>query len=274
MKRTLHVAAAQIHSGGPIEATLERIKRQIEGASAMGAEVILFAEGALHGYDYDMTEASVREAAEAVDGPHCRRIAALAKQFKITVLAGFYERDGDRIYNAMLVAPPNGACWAARKHNLTKGELTAKLTAGAKERPVLEINGVRSAIIICADSGIDGLHEDLRARGVDYRLCPAGGGGKIGDYLHEADLRTPKGRAAYEANRPRVFKPEAVLDEKECPYTGFTAVNALGPVGRQTCHQGHCMIVDNDRVMRAQIQGTIVLEHQQDQMIQAKLSFD
>jgi hypothetical protein len=86
-------------------------------------------------------------------------------------------------------------------------------------------------------------------------------------------LATPEGQKAYAENRPRVFKPEPFLDEEECPDTGFTAANALGPVGERTCHQGHCMIVDNQRVMRAQVPGTNVLEHQQDQMIHAELSF-
>jgi predicted amidohydrolase len=273
MTRTLHVAAAQIHSGGTVDEIIGRMKRQIIGASAAGAELILFAEGSLHGYDYDMDPGIIRAVAEPKDGPNCRRVAELARQYGITVLAGFFEKDGDHYYNAMLVAPPKGACWTARKHILTQGEQRACLTPGEKERSIVEINGVRCAIIICADGGIEGLHENLKERGVDYRLCPTGGGGKIADYLHEADLLTPEGRKAYETNRPRVFKTEAILDEKECPNAGFTAANALGPVGRQTCHQGHCMIVDNQHVMRAQITGTIVLEHQQDQMIQAKLNF-
>jgi hypothetical protein len=92
------------------------------------------------------------------------------------------------------------------------------------------------------------------------------------DMLHEKDLLTARGRRLYEENRPRVFKTEAILSRKDCP-GGFTSANALGPVGRRTCHQGHCMIVDNNRVMRAQIPGTIVLEHQQDQMIHARLRF-
>ena len=33
------------------------------------------------------------------------------------------------------------------------------------------------------------------------------------------------------------------------------------------------MIVDNQQVMRAQIPGTIVLEHMQDQMVHARLDF-
>jgi predicted amidohydrolase len=174
----------------------------------------------------------------------------------------------------MLIARPDGSGAAARKFALTAGERAARLTPGPRERTVVEIKRVRCAIIICADGGMDGLHEDLRGQGVDYRLCPAGGGGKIGDMLHSADLLTAEGRARYVDNRPRVFNAAAILDEKDCPYSGFASANALGPVGRQTCHQGHCMIVDNQRVMRAQIPGTIVLEHMQDQMIHALLCFD
>ncbi|MEI7437908.1 MAG: nitrilase-related carbon-nitrogen hydrolase, partial [bacterium] len=211
--------------------------------------------------------------AEPVDGPNCRRILELARRHRITVLVGFLERSGDAIHNSMLIARPDGTSSAARKHVLTPGELAARLTPGERERDIVEINGVRCAIIICADGGIEGLHEDLRARSVDYRLCPTGGGGKIGDMLHASDLLTVDGRARYIENRPRVFKTEAILDEKECPCTGFASANALGPVGRQTCHQGHCMIVDSQRVMRAQITGTIVLEHMQDQLIHAQLNF-
>jgi predicted amidohydrolase len=273
MTRTLHVAAAQIHSGGPIEETLRRVERQVSAASAVGAEVILYAEGALHGYDYDMTPESVSAVAEPLEGPHCRQIQAMAQRHRIAILIGFIERNGDAVHNSMLVTRPDGACDVARKFALTPLELSAHLIPGPRERLVVEFNGVRCAIIICADGGIDGLHEDLRAQGVDYRLCPTGGGGKIGDMLHASDLLTEAGRARYVENRPRVFKTEAILDEKECPYTGFASANALGLAGRETCHQGHCMIVDNQRVMRAQIPGTIVFEHMQDQMIHAQLNF-
>lgn len=274
MTRTLHVAAAQINSGGTITETVERVERQVGAAAAVGAELILFSECALHGYDYDMTPESVRAVAEPVDGPNCRRVLELALRRRITVLIGFFERNGDLVHNSMLIACPDGACRTARKHVLTAGERAAGLTPGARERDIVEINGVRCAVIICADGGMDGLHEDLRGQGVDYRLCPTGGGGKIGDMLHSADLLTAEGRARYVENRPRVFNTAAILDEKDCPYSGFTSANALGPVGRRTCHQGHCMIVDNQRVMRAQIPGTIVLEHMQDQMIHALLGFD
>lgn len=272
-KKTLHVAVAQIHSRGGVGETLIRVERQVHSAASVGAEMILFSEVALHGYDYGMTAESVRAVAEPMGGPSGNAVVAMAQRHRIVVIIGFLECEGNAVYNSMLVAWPDGSRDVARKHALTGGEVAAKLTPGPRARKVVEINGVRCAIIICADGGIDGLHEDLRTQGVDYRLCPTGGGGKIGDMLHESDLLTEAGRTRYIENRPRVFKTEAILDEKECPYTGFASANALGPAGRDTCHQGHCMIVDNQRVMRAQIPGTIVLEHMQDQMIHAQLNF-
>ncbi len=271
--RTLHIAVAQIHSAGPVAETMIRVERQVVSAAAVGVNAILFSECALHGYDYDMTPESVRAFAESVDSPNCMRISQMAKSNNIAVLIGFIERCGEDIYNSMLVAHPDGNCEVARKHILTQGEISAKLTPGVRERLIVDLNGVRCAIIICADGGIENLHEDLRQRGADYRLCPTGGGGKISDMLHETDLITPEGKKRYEENRPRVFNTQAFLDDKECPNTGFASANALGPVGIQTCHQGHCMIVDNQHVMRAQIPGTIVLEHMQDQMVHAVLNF-
>ena len=272
--KTLHVAAAQIHAGGGTADVLQRLERQVAAAAAVGVEVILFSECVLHGYDYDMSRDSVRALAEPVTGPTCSHVVALAQRYRVAILAGFLERAGDLIYNSHLVARPAGTRTVQRKHELTDGEKQAGLTPGPAERTVVEFNGVRTAIIICADGGIAGLHDRLRDQGIVYRFCPTGGGGKIQDYLHETDLQTPDGRKRYEENRPRVFNTLAFLSAAECPQTGFTSANALGPVGRQTCHQGHCMIVDNQRVMRAQITGTIVLEHQQDQFIHAALNFD
>jgi predicted amidohydrolase len=273
MTRHLHVAAAQVHSGGSIQENLARIERQVVSAAAVGVELILFSEVVLQGYDYGLTPASVRAQAVSAGGAECDRIVGLARRHRMAVLVGLFERDGDLYYNSVIAGMPDGSRLVARKHALTGGEIGAQLTAGPKQRTLVAVNGVRCAVIICADGGIDGLHDDLRAAGADYRLCPTGGGGKISDMLHESDLLTEAGRTRYAENRPRVFNTQAILTEKECPDTGFTSANALGPAGAETCHQGHCMIVDNRRTMRAQIPGTIVLEHMQDQMIHAELTF-
>ena len=271
--RTLHVAAAQIHSGGTIDENLDRIACQARQAAIAGADVLLVAEVAMQGYDYDMTREAVEAAAVSVDSPPCDRVVDLAAELGIVLLVGFLERAQDALYNSVLVAWPNGTREAARKHMLTDGETGAGLVPGDRDRLVIEINGVRIALIICADGGLEGLAEMLKQKRADVRFCPTGGGGKMADMLHEDELLTEEGRRKNAENRPRVFKTEAIVTGDDSSVKSFVSANALGPVGEATCHQGHCMIVDQDGVVRAQMPGTIVLEHQQDQMIHASLNF-
>jgi predicted amidohydrolase len=271
--RTLHVAAAQIHSGGTHAQTLARIHQQAAAAAAVGVEVLLFAECALHGYDYDMTAESVRAIAEPVGGAGPHAVCTFAQSLGLTLLVGFFERDGELIYNSVLIARPDGSTATARKHALTAGEVRAALTPGGRELTIADFNGIHCAVLICADTGIEGIDADLAARGAVYRFVPTGGGGRLAEMLHEGDLCTPEGQQRYAENRPRVFNTHAILPDEGRALVGFTSANALGPAGAQTCHQGHCMIVDRLGVMRAQLPGTIVREHMQDQLIHAELAF-
>lgn len=275
MQRQLHVAVAQIHSGGMINQNLVRIERQVRAAAAVGADLILFSECALQGYGYesDLSAAVVAAQAVSVDSAPCRRISALAQSLGLVVMVGFFEADGSAFYNSCLVAWPDGRLETERKHALTPPELAAGLTSGVRARRSFVINGVKCAVVICADGGIDGLYPMLRDEGFDYRLCPTAGGGALADMLHESDLDGPAGRAKYEEQRARVFNTEAIHDLTENHGLGFASANALGPVGARTCHMGHCMIVDSRGVMRAQIPGTPVLEHQQDRMTHAEILF-
>ncbi|MHC4885467.1 MAG: nitrilase-related carbon-nitrogen hydrolase, partial [Planctomycetota bacterium] len=188
MLRKLHVGAAQIHSGGSITENLARVERQARSAAVVGVEVLLFAEGALCGYDYGMTRESVDALAEPLDGPNCLRVSGLAQETSVTILIGFFERDGEAIYNSCLVARPDGSRGVQRKHALTEGEKNAGLTPGPKERSIFDFCGVPCVIVICADTGIEERHEEQLQQGVQYQFIPTGGGGKIQDYLHEADL--------------------------------------------------------------------------------------
>ncbi|HEY3417646.1 MAG TPA: carbon-nitrogen hydrolase family protein, partial [Armatimonadota bacterium] len=221
---------------------------------------------------YDMSPESLA-LAEPLGGPLTRQVSQWAQQYGMTILAGFLERHGDALHNSQVVALPDGTLGVERKHHLTPGEIAAGLTPGKRERTIFDINGVRCAVLICADSGIEGIYDDLAQQGVEFRFHPTAGGGKLEDYLHESDLQTPEGQAKYTENRPRVFLTQAILSEDDCKVCGFAAANALGDDGKSACHQGHCSIVDNNRVMRAQIPGTIVLEHHCDQMAHAVISF-
>ena len=151
--------------------------------------------------------------------------------------------------------------------------MQAGLTAGPVEREIIHINGVRMAIVICADEGNEAVHKHLAATGVEFLFVPTGGGGNVADMLHEQDLAAPDSAERYREAREKVFITTPTVPDKWGLGIGFAAANAVGPVGEKTCHQGHCMIVDSGRVVRAQTPGTIVLEHMQDRLIHAKLDF-
>ena len=275
MRKQLHIAVAQVHSGGAIDENLARIESQVRAAAVVGADVILFGECALQGYGYesDLSAAIVTAQALSLDSAPCSRIGDLAQSLGLVVMVGLFEADAGAFYNSCLVASPDERLEVERKHALTPSELAAGLTPGERARKPFVINGVKCAIVICSDGGIDGLYPMLREEGFEYRFCPTAGGGALADMLHESDLATPAGRATYEEQRARVFNTRPILDLTENHGLGFASANALGPVGERTCHMGHCMIVDNRGVMRAQIPGTPVLEHMQDRMTHAEIVF-
>jgi predicted amidohydrolase len=219
---------------------------------------------------YDLSPETV-ELAERLDGPVCAELLSWAREYGMTVLAGLLTRDGDEDFNTHVVARPDGTIVAQHKHCLTDAEREAGISPGPRERTLFEIGGVHCAILVCADTGMEGIADDLAAAGVEMRFIPTAGGGTLSDMLHESDLATDAGRAAYAEDRKKVFKPGAIDEDA---YTAYASANALGYDGRDACHRGHCMIVDRNKVVRAQIPGTNVLEHQQDQMAHAVLSFE
>ena len=269
--RQLHIGVAQVQSRiGDPWGNLERMQLQMRAGAAVGVDVLLFAETVIHGYDMSPENLAL---AEPVGGPLSHQVSAWAGQYNMVILAGMLERDGEDIYNAQLIAYPDGRLARARKHYLTPMEIDAKLTVGERTRLLYDIHGVQCAVLICADSGIEGIHAELLRQGAEYCFCPTAGGGKREEYIHASALETDEGKAYYSTDHQRVFKTEAILTAEDSHFPGWAAANALGDDGRDMVHHGHCMIVDTQRVMRAQIPGTNVFEHFLDQMVHAVVSF-
>ncbi|MEI6520644.1 MAG: carbon-nitrogen hydrolase family protein [bacterium] len=273
--RKLHVAVSQINAValGPQE-NLKRIHRQVKSASAVGVDLILFGETVIHAYNFSPENLAL---AEAVGGPLTSQVSAWAAEYNIIILAGFIEKDDVKLYNSHLVARPDGSISVERKHKITDSEIAGGLTGGKAERTVFDFNGVKCAIIICADSGIENLHTALASQGVEYRLCPTAGGniinGKPIPYIHEDELESEEKQALAAEYRQKVCVNDAIIPEDPIPFTGFASANAMGDDGTGIRHMGHCMIVDKYRVLRAQIPGTLVIEHQEDMMVHATLTF-
>jgi len=245
-----------------------------KAASLMGIDVLLLAEVNIHGYDYDMTKKSIASLAEPLSGESVKAVQDMARKYNITLLAGMFEKEGKAYYNTHIVAMPDGRLHVQRKHNVTEIEKKAGLSAGPRERTLFDINGVRCAILICADSGIEGIAEDLQRDGVEIRFSPCGGGGLWDNTLTQADLLTEDGRKRYAENRERVCLPGPFDPGFDKWKSANVTSNAMGRAGERTCHQGHCIILDNFGVLRTQVTGTIVREHLNPQIISAVLTWE
>jgi predicted amidohydrolase len=270
----LTVAVGQFPSrANDLEGNLARMRPLVAAAAAAGCDLALFAETCLH--SFGMTPETVA-LAESLDGPMADRVEAWAREFEIVICPGFIEKNGDARHNSHAAFFPDGRRIVQRKNYLTETEVATNLVAGPVERNVFEVNGVRCAFIICADSGIEAVWEDTARQGVQLRLCPTAGGGLRGEMMTEAELSTPEGLKRYEEGRRCVFTPQAVLpSERPGVSPAFASANALGYNGvtERGWNRGHCLIVDRFGVLRAQIVGTPVLEHQQAALAWARLEF-
>jgi predicted amidohydrolase len=96
---------------GNKEANLNRVMGYLEAAAKRGADIILFPETALTGYDIDEEVIMHRENAETIPGPSTNKIAQLTRKYGVYAIVGMAEKDKDDseiIYNSVAIVGPEG----------------------------------------------------------------------------------------------------------------------------------------------------------------------
>jgi predicted amidohydrolase len=148
---THRVAACQIDPQlGEVEANLERISRGVADAAAAGAVLAVLPEAAVTGYAFaslDEGRAVARRATAVAAGA----IAGLATQHRLTVICGTLEAAGEEVFNAALLATPDGRHHTYRKMHLPFLGVDRFATPGPDAPSVVEIDGLRVGILICYD---------------------------------------------------------------------------------------------------------------------------
>lgn len=149
---TLRVGLAQLALAPlEVEANVARTVAAVEKAAAAGARVVVLPELASSGYV--LHEPLVRPLAEDISrpGPALAAWSDVAARTRTTVVAGFPEAEGDRLYNAAAVFGPDGELLDVyRKLHLFAGEQDV-FTPGDHGLPVVEVDGLRIGILVCYD---------------------------------------------------------------------------------------------------------------------------
>ncbi len=176
--RDIRVAAVQFqHAAGDKAYNFDRIRHFVAEAARSRVAIIAFPEMCLTGYWHirKLTpEALDRLAEPTPDGPSTQELLKLSARHGMSIGAGLIERADDRLYNAYVVAMPDGSFAVHRKlHSFEHSCISDGDRYTVFDTP----HGWRVGVLICYDNNIV---ENARATallGAEILLAPHQTGG-------------------------------------------------------------------------------------------------
>lgn len=258
----LKIATACIHSlPGDVAGNLKKIDHAAEKAAANDCRYMLTPEMSASGYGNYIEV--LRTAENTAEGRIYAGLCAIAARHKIALSAGFAEKDGEKVYISHYTVFPDGKYFVTRKHRVTPSEAPfspcvplrsdsqdpiGSVPEGKEKFTVIDLYGIPSVIVICADWGIKNLFGKLQCLGVKLVLLPTGAGGKAEERYTLGDLKNRKNtslREKYLYDLQRIVPDHTVLD---CIDYGmaFACCNLTGYDGRRYYHCGSSKIIDAD----------------------------
>ncbi|MGC9328862.1 MAG: nitrilase-related carbon-nitrogen hydrolase, partial [Candidatus Hinthialibacter sp.] len=177
--RNLRAASVQFeHKPNDKSANLQIIQYFVKQASQSNVEIIAFPECCLTGYWHlrNLSPEQLAQIAEpAGDGPCSNELLSLSRKFKMTIGAGFIEKDEHgRLFNSYLVAMPDGR-WEC--HRKLHAFIHPSIQCGDRFTVFDAPQGCRIGVLICYDNN---LIENARINalmGAEILLAPHQTGG-------------------------------------------------------------------------------------------------
>ncbi len=154
MEKEINIATAQFQTRkGDKGYNLGRIETLTAEAAAKGAQIVSFHELCICSYSFlkDLDRSEIFDLAEEVpSGESTRELIRIAGQYKVALLAGLVEREGDKIYNTYVCVTGDGFVAKFRKLHPF---ISPYLSAG-DQYVVFELLGCRCGILICYDNNV------------------------------------------------------------------------------------------------------------------------
>lgn len=229
-KKAVRLAVCQIMViDGDREGNFRRIEYALEGAQARHADIALFPESSILGWE----NPDAHRLAAPIPGADSDRIAALARKYGIMIAIGLDEKDGERLYDSAILVDKTGKLlWKHRKINVLPELMTPPYSQGRPEDiGVVDTEFGRLAVLICADTFTDAYVERLKALKPDLMLVPYGWAAPNDQWPQHSKLLEDlvKKRAA----------------ELKCPMAGVDLVGEMthGPWAGQT-YGGSSFVAD------------------------------
>ncbi|SEG91923.1 Predicted amidohydrolase [Thermomonospora echinospora] len=229
----------------------------IAAAAGAGAGLVVLPELFATGYVLDRTALAERAENTAAPGTCLTAWSAAAARHGVTVVAGFAERDGDRLFNSAAVIDRSGAIAGVyRKLHLFGAERDV-FDPGDRGLPVFTVDGIRLGVLICYDLRFPEAMRILALRGAHVVAVPTAWVRGF-DHARHGD-RVPQATGALvQANLNQVAVVCADQWGEQPPHTflgrslvadpyGLPAAGPLGAEGDGTA----LALIDLDEITRA-----------------------
>jgi predicted amidohydrolase len=162
---------------GDKEANWRRAEPLIRKAAAGGARLIVTTECFLDGYaiaDKSIPLETYRALGEPIPGgAYYAKLAALADELDVHLVAGMLEADGEARCNTAVLIGPDGKLVGKYRKQFLEHESVRNTPGDAC--PVFETPWGRAGILICADRRKPELARRFRENGADFIIVPSGG---------------------------------------------------------------------------------------------------
>jgi len=169
--KRVKIAMAQIVSlDGDKAGNMIRIKNAIMEAQKKHAKIIVFPESCLLGW----VNPEAYNSADPIPGKDSEQICRLAKKYKLYICIGLDEKDGKRLYDSAILIDDKGHILLKhRKINVLPALMDPPYSIGNGVGVVKTKFGT-IGIMICADSYLDNLLDEMRMQRPDLLLIPYG----------------------------------------------------------------------------------------------------
>ncbi len=168
----LRIAAVQFeHRDGDKAFNLGRIREFALLAAQQGAHAVSFHECSISAYTWVQTLSREEMAALAEpvpDGPSVQRLMEISTEAGIPILAGLFERDGERLHNTYVCV--DGSRLVARFRKL-HAFVNPALTSG-NEYVIFDLHGWKCSILICYDNNLPENGRVVALKGAEVVFMP------------------------------------------------------------------------------------------------------
>lgn len=140
----------------------------LRAAAVQGAVTLVAPEIYLPGYN----QPDIPARAQPRGGAWHQRLSALTRQHGCGIVIGYAERDGDHVYNSAVAIDATGREIGHYRKIQLFGPREKSIYAPGDAVSTFDLNGIRTAMLICYDVEFAHLNRTLAAQGTQLLLVP------------------------------------------------------------------------------------------------------